>query len=589
MPVNSLQQEIASALMSLGAHGGKAWFAIGSLGALFLTILAILPLLPSGTQTWLGRSRLTRGVASDAFFIAAILAVIAVLRFPGLSQLQLNPDESCLLLGARTLMHDARYWISIEGQSLGPVSTFAVALPGALGFPIDFTSIKVLAILTWCVASVAMFLGFRRLYSAALARVFVLPFVLTAAAFTYFDYVAFNGEHMPILLFALVFWLHANLLRDPATVQPVRCFLIGAFLALVPLAKSQTGPLAFAWGAMACILALWNQPRRILHLVAGSAAVVLLLAAYLFASGAFHDFWQAYILNNLLYAAVGWNATQEETTLLANTLRAPSYFLKPPDSRGFFLFGAIVAGAGAAGAVFSKAIRSRLKSPDVVLSLVLCGAAAFCVILPKNNWTHYLLLLFIPISMLTASVLAAVFGSLEEMAAGTGVSSQKPEPSRRVSGRLALGMAVAIFGGFLPAEYAMKRGNPAIREAAENFAKGNTPGPVTAGILRHARPGEPVAHWGVLFSELCEAGVSMGTRDAQIERALYPSRQQQYYLDRWVSDVYTRRARVLLDSGTGKLFARFRLDHFPAQREKVLARYKLAEDVEGFHIYVLKE
>ncbi|MGH8018544.1 MAG: hypothetical protein ACREIA_09675, partial [Opitutaceae bacterium] len=122
--------------------------------------------------------------------------------------------------------------------------------------------------------------------------------------------------------------------------------------------------------------------------------------------------------------------------------------------------------------------------------------------------------------------------------------------------------------------------------ARKNLEAGHTTRPVTAAILRHAKPGEPVAHWGVRFEDLTRAGVSMGTRDAHIERALYPSRQQQYYLDRFIEDVQARKPRVLVDTNDLEIFQRFRLPNFPKENDAIQEFYYLVEEIDGVHIYV---
>ena len=128
------------------------------------------------------------------------------------------------------------------------------------------------------------------------------------------------------------------------------------------------------------------------------------------------------------------------------------------------------------------------------------------------------------------------------------VNLADPATTWTIRGNLFIGVCIAFLGALAPAAYALKEGHPAMPDASENLVAGRTPDPITAAILRYARPGDPVAHWGVFFEPLAHAGVSLGTRDAHIERALYPSRQQEYYLDRFVADVLERRPRVLIDT-----------------------------------------
>lgn len=574
--------------IALGWYGNKLWFVLGCGFTVGLMVLSLVCFMHVKWQKRLRKKPILGYLIGDRFFVVLFVFAIIVLRIPGLTHLQLNPDESGLILGARTLLHDPRFWISFDNTTLGPVSTFVVALPGLLGFTVDYTSIKVIAIFTWCIVGVLMFLGFRNLYNGTLARLFVLPLVLTAATFNFWDYVAFNGEHMPVLLLAFGFWMHAGFLRNGSEVQPVRALLLGIALALVPLAKIQPGPLAFAWGVSACLLSLKAALRRVFWIVLGAVTPLIVLAIYLTASGAWHDFIQSYLLNNLLYASDGWNARHADMTFLENALKAPDFFFRPRDSRGLFGICLLVGGVGVASAMLNVRIRQRIFRSDVVLSLIICIAAAVCVIMPKNNWTHYLLLLFVPVSMFTAAVLAVIFEHIQEREATIEFEFRHPDRRWRVSGVAAVALLIAVLGGFLSPVYTMKAGNSGIRKAEVNLARGTKPGSVAEGILRHALPGEPVAHWGVLLSEVCEAGVSLGTRDAHNERALYPSTQQEYYLQRWTTDLLIRKPRFVVDSGSGKKFEHFRLENFPREWAVVSSLYELLEEIDGFRIFCMK-
>ncbi len=580
---------MARVLMALGGQGSKLWVAFGMLATLALIALALASFAPGRARDrWKSRPW-GRLLLADGFFLAFALGTLVVLRLPVLSQLELNPDECGLILGARTLLHDARFWLSFENTTLGPLSTFSLVPIGLLGFSIDYTSIRIVGLLIWCAVLALIFLGMRQLYPGMWARLFALPVIVTIAALTYWDYIAFNGEHMAVLMLACAFYLHAPMLRDDREVRPGRAVLLGLVLALAPLAKIQPGPIALAWGVFACAHAFARCRSRVWFLCAGAAIPVVLLGLYLGLSGAFHDFWESYILNNLLYASDGWNATQHDVTFWQNALVSPLYFLKVHDTRGLFFFCALLLGCAAALAALSPRFRRRLLSPDVGLGLLLTLAAGVCVLMPKNNWTHYLLLLFVPVAMLNASLLAAFLDQARERRLDIHVSLRAPDASWIVRGNVFVALAVAALGVLAPAGYAMIHGHPANQAARANLEAGHTAGPLTAAILRYAKPGEPVAHWGVRFEELTQAGVSMGTRDAHIERALYPSRQQDYYLDRFIADVRARKPRVLVDTNDLEIFQRFRLPNFPREYEAIREDYRLAEEIAGFHIYVRKD
>lgn len=589
MPVNDLQQALAELFVRLGGHGSKLWVLCGAGATVLIVAAALVPFLPARTRDRLRSRPIMHWLLSDWAFVLVALGSLVVLRLPGLSQLGLNPDEGGLILGARTLLHDPRFWISFENTTLGPLSTFSLVPIGVLGLPIDYTTIRIIGVVIWGGVITCVFLGMRRLYPGMWARLLATPLIVAIVGMSFWDYLAFNGEHMAVLMLAVAFLLHAPLLRDPGLVRPGRAFLLGAALALVPLAKIQPGPIAFAWGLVACAQAWFTCKARLPWLIAGAATPVVILGAYLFASGAWPHFVESYVLNNLLYASDGWNATQQDMTLWRNALGAPFYFLGVPDTRGFFLFVFLATGLFLVFAVFSARMRARMTSQDVVLGVVLVGAAAWCVLMPKNNWTHYLLLLCVPMGMLGAASVAALLEQARERRMDLHVELRAPDRTWTVRGNVFIAVMVAICGALGPACYAMMRGHPANQAAGKNLTEGRTPDAVTAALLRYVEPGEPVAHWGVRFDPLTHSGVSLGTRDAHIERALYPSRQQQYYLDRFVEDVRERRPRVLLDSNDLEVFHRFRLPNFPEQWTVVSELYVRVEDVAGMSIWLRRD
>ena len=578
MPINPFQQELAQWLMGLGSWGNELWFALGSIATGALALLAFLPLLrlpPAESKT-------LQTLLSDRLFVTLLMLMLIVLRLPNFIELEQNPDESSLLLSARTLLHSPFFWISAEMQAIGPISTFAVALPGLFGFPVDYTSLKFVTVAIWCVTFGLMFAGLRRLYGGSLARILILPLAVVPATATYWDYLAYNGEHMAFLLLALAFYVQVRLFGDTDNSGRLPAFLLGVILAMVPFAKIQAAPIALVWGVFACWSALKEHPNRLTHHLLGVAAFAAFMSVYLLVGGALYDFWQSYVLNNLLYASVGWNATQQDVTFLENLLRAPQYFLAPPDSRGLLLLGLVAVLASIPAAIWSEKFRRAIRARELILGGLLCVAAIFAIVLPKNNWTHYLVLFFIPLAM----VIGTLVKTAMDAASTTKFKLELPVLGR-ISHGLVIGTAV-VLAAVASAEYNLLQRNMSVHKPERSYAEGQEIPPVTDAVLRHAGPHAAVAIWGVRFADICRAGVRLGTREAQNERALYASRQRQYYEDRWIGDVLARKPQLVVDTATGGPdgeFDQFRLANFPGVMEKLLERYELVEDVDGFHFY----
>jgi hypothetical protein len=590
---NPLQQAVGQMMSQCGSYCTELWL-LTSTGLLsVLLLLAIAPILFAKVPQLERFGRFQRSLSGDALFLIFVVLAIVIIRIPGLVfPQQINPDESNIILAARTLLVDARFWVSVEVQAIGPLSIFAAAIPGMLGFSIDFTSIKVVGISIWCITALLMFFGFRHQYGADLAKIYTLPIACLAATFTFWDFIAFNGEHMAILAIALAYYLFSADRANAASQTWVirwRAALFGAALVLMTMAKIQVGPIAVVWGAMAVLLSFRHDLSGAISYIVGALLAGVLLLVYLVGSGALPDFWQSYILNNLIYASVGWNASQQDTTLAQIIAAAPGYFFEPPETQLFLLVSLLGLLGGAVLWIANKRFRESADGEALLTWCVLVVTTIVCVLMPKNNWTHYLLLLFVPLNIALVCVIDGLRNLFNAGAPDT-------RDATVIAGNSKLAMLtvlfVALVPGWVSAELALVRGDlDGTRNASKHIQRGLHPSQdiqsVVQAIQKYVGPGEPVAHWGMDFTAIAMSGVSLGNREAQNERGLFPSYQQQYYLERWISDVVSRKPELVLDSSF-RYADEYRLAQFPNVHRELLKHYKFVDNVKGLHFYTPK-
>lgn len=573
----ALQTSLASSLAALGPLGDRLWQALGLLLFGLLSALALVAYLRPARLERHAASRLGRSLLSEQLFVGLMLLAIGALRLPGVIQLELNYDESGSILGARTLLFDPRFWLSFENTTLGPVHTYSVVLLGWLGLDINYTTIKLLSIAVWMLSWLLLYLAFRRRYGAALARLISLPAGLVFAHLTYFDYVAYNGEHMPMLLLALSYLLYVTLETTSARGTALG-FGLGFLLGVVPYAKIQAAPIAVALGVWVCARSLWRRDGRYLPCVLGALLPSAALVVDLTLTGALKDFWESYILNNLLYASEGHRGHQREHTLLGNALHYHSYLRGPADTRGFFTFGLMLGAASTLLVLWRRGLRGAFACGDLVLGWVLFGVASFAVLLPKNNWSHYLVLLVVPIAVLSAASLRAL---LELSQAG------ELPPRVAKPAWLALG-----FGGLFvlpPTLNVLRYGNPALQNASQTLEQGASRMPAVRLLERFVKPGQAVALWGGNMRVLVEVGARLGTRDAHIERQIDTSRQRDYYQARWLHDVLVNQPAVLVDSTPGDDFYAGQGLTTQPRLQLLLGHYALAESGAGIQVYLRRK
>jgi hypothetical protein len=575
---NNLQTTMADVLVAIEPWGNELWFIAGASLISLLAFLALVRYLDV-QERYPGRAAdaLAR-INTDTVFLGLCIFTIFLLRLPGLSRLELaHGDEGGLIAGALTLLHDPRFWLSVDNTTIGPVSTFSLTLIHFLGGTINYGTIKLLGIFVWILVTLFLFLTFLNFYGSKVARLAVLPVVACAATFNVFDNVAFNGEHMPVLLLAAAIWLFSKMETAVSPRDMVYAGLTGIVLGLVPYSKVQAAPIAAAFGVLLVFMSFYSGNRRYLPLIAGGLIPTVLLAIYLFTSGAFEDFWQSYILNNLTYANEGFFGKTKDITLLSNVGQFPAYLTKLHDTRYFFItqFSVILAGT----LVLIAFIRSlsRRDTAQMVVAWLVVLASIYSILLPKNNWTHYLLLLIVPLTLLYGSML----GSLASLV------SQGRLPHRRGIQDSAV-ILLLFISVLLPSAYVLLKKNVAFEMAASNRFEGRYYSDIALEIFKYARPDERIGVWGFAYYYE-ETGMAQGTREAHTERQTTPGPQQAYYINRWIKDLNTLKPPVLLEAVPAVRHIHRRLQFHPDVKAHVDRLYEQVTSIEGIKVFVLKE
>jgi len=301
----SIQTTVSSWLLDIEGPLSQLWDRTG----LVLMILLIALTLTNFYSVQAGKKYHRNGFLSFLFsppFFCFLLGIfIFLMRLPGLSRLELNPDESQAIAAAITLLIDPRYWISIDGGTSGPLVPFSLTIFPLFGVAIDYGSTKLLAVIIWIVSVLLMYRAFANFFQDHLARVLILPLASCVAIFTWWDYVAYNTEHVPILLLALALFLTSKAYLSNDKQQAKILFFSALALGLVLFAKLQVAPIVFVLGIYLIIVFGYKNPKNIKYLIGGALLPILLVLLYLWLNDLFYDFWSSYIQRNLVYAERG--------------------------------------------------------------------------------------------------------------------------------------------------------------------------------------------------------------------------------------------------------------------------------------------
>jgi len=509
-------------------------------------------------------------------FITALGVAFCAFRWPVLcANEELNPDESQIIAGAITLQQDPIYWRAVDGTTHGPMDSYPLLAARLLGRPLDYSSARLIGSLLMLGAVLCLYRTLACFQSEMLARTGCLPAFCFFSFSTFWDFVHYSSEHVPVFLLALGAWLlAAELAAVPAdgNKRSGRWFAAGLVLGAVPLGKLQGAPMAAALLLVASVFTLAtggrpvaNRFRRVLVLAGGALTLPAFFALLTVATGQGRDVWLSYIVQNLQYTGNSHHTREEMLRQFwVYVAMAPGFYV---------LFSGATVFAGLTILRTPGFSRPALRLLILAVGYILAGLAA--VLTPGRQYTHYLLWLSVPTVLLCAALLGAWWE-----AAGA-------DPR---GGRWQRGLVLAGFAGLALAPQVSHRLNTPHDYLGRLGSYTAKPVPPVVKIIRqYARPGEHLAVWGWMCRYYVLTGMAQATRESHTERLISYSPNREYYRARYLSDLQRTAPPVFIDAvGPGNFVYQQRdVAHelVPELAAYIAAHYKQVADVDGTRIY----
>lgn len=465
-------------------------------------------------------------------FISVALCLIAC-RYPTLIENEFNPDEGQFVAAAHKLFYDPNFFHSVDCGTSGPINIYLLMLPAILGFTPDFASSRVLVILIIFLSAYLLYRSVALVTTDDLARFAILPFFGAFAVFKHPELIHYSSEHTPILLIAAALYCSVRLLHNPSAYRtPV--LLLGSLASAAFFTKMQSVPVVMALAGVGILYVyvtgsagrLW---RPALLFCAGAAPLLVINAGMCLAGGVWNDFRITYIQSNWNYADVERRFTTDLPIFVAYLVRthevrrflytfgalACAYIFQrmrreATSETGAFLQMATV-GAVIASAIFAVTSerlamyaylttlaitvipiyllllyrnRNGLWNTDPVrwfgfLALASVWAAVFAIYKAHKGFIHYLLFLFLPLSVAMAWMLIRQSGRSGIVPGNDRIDPY--ESKHRTAGRLAflaffLALSVAYqeyFWGFMD-DHVFVHPASTIRAAESDFIRSLT-------------------------------------------------------------------------------------------------------------------
>lgn len=531
----------------------------------WLAFLIVAALLVRGDF----RSQLSRNQQ-----LGLLLALLGLLFFKRLPILfinwELNPDESQLLSQAITLKHHPVYWKYIDGATMGPLSSYYVALPGYVGVPLNYIVLRWLAFACMGVSVVSGYLTIENFFNARTARLALFPLIAFLAFTTNMDFLHATNEQLSLALIGLSIWQYSRLWRQQAFDATTGLFLLGFLSSLVPFAKLQGTPTALAV-VLAAFLSLFGQYsamprskfwRAVVSLVGGGLVFPALVVVLTIGFGVFSDFIQFYIAGNFAYGA--------EASFWDFLLLFPAFIAHTTDFLVFLLptFALIL------GWLLIRPRHAENKVSLLLFGLGLVIASGYAIIKPGNAFTHYLLYLTFPVCLVNAWFIDKLRKSLHTIlwvafvVLSVGVSTFL-QADRPASDPLTIYKKT-------PFDFRFFRRSPTAQEA-----------------LKLAKPGEDLVVWGWAPMYNVQTQMPQGVCDNHVIRCVMGSNQP-VHRARYIRNLEASRPPVFIDAvGPNSIWlndrARFGYETFPELKTYIDQHYQLVGEIEHNRVFVRKD
>lgn len=572
--LNLLHGAIPGFLSVVGAQG---WFLCS---LMTLSLLLYLALVRYWADENCGMPKTKKGFGyffqSDNFFLAVTFCTICIFKLPLLTMGELNMDESLWIAGAKTLAEDPRPWIAVDGTTSGPLIYAPLVLMKIISGDIGYTSSKLMAIVLWFVIILLSFNIFSCMTSKSISRLLVMPLVMVVSLMSTvtksrvapnFGY--YQSEILPVLLITLAVYL---LVKNEQKHTLNKAFWAGFTLGVLPFSKIQAVPIG---AVIACfvLFAWWmdNRHHSLVGFVIGGLLPAVLVALYLLFSSSGYDFWQSYIVNNFAYTTKDMRGVSQ-SSFMSQILHFPYFISEQKVPSSFFYSQGVMLFASLMVLAFKgQGFLWKHKQKILFFSLILL-ASIFSVVKPGKEFEHYLMLLFVPLTLLTGYLAGLILKA----------TSNKKNPIYAILFLFISTVSIFVARGHNAyAHYGKINYNAELSHVAKiiNQAKSDT---------------DRMAVWGMSPRYYVETSLLQSTREAISYHQLLESPQQRYYLQRYVADLKISEPKFFLDTvSPAHWFFKDRniygYENYPEVKKIIDDNYRLIDDVDGVRIFIRRE
>jgi len=541
---------------------------------LFLAGTTAYPILyPNKT----GPSGYLKKLLSPSTFIFVLCIGILILRLPNFILVEQNPDESEWIANAASYWHGAVLWKSVGGNTSGPL-VYAPVSVIAIFSGMNYATIRLFGLLV-CMLP-AIYLLWRTLSMLCgdmVARLCLIQAFIFFGTANKPDIIAYNSEHMPIVLIMLSIYLVFTFAKG-GRFPIIKLALCGIALGMLPYAKLQAVPIGFGIGLLA-IVAIVIRPLASLKakgiyfstLFSGALIPSIAVGIYLTAHNCWGAFWNEYIVQNFNFKNEGLSPFIPPEHGFKGALHVIFLLMNGRWSMLLFVVASFVFFLIFIFSRFDRATLKRIffsKTLAAGLFIVLC--TCYSIIAPGSSSGHYLLFLIMPFILFTGIIMSRLLSAEDTMGA------------RRILSLMFL-IPCIIYSLFFISHYKIK-GIELVAQKEDYHLSD-----VSKTILKYAHPNELMSIWGWVPHYFVQTGLIQANTYAHSFFATRWHTETPPYL-KYVSEVSSNKPIIFLDNAGGPdpLFTvPYRHETYPKLDSIITGAYTMVGEFDGARVYVI--
>lgn len=484
------------------------------------------------------------------------------------SNIPFNPDESMQLAQAITIKKNPVVFEAWDGNTIGPLCTYLIMIPHALGLPLEFTTLHLMSIIFQFAFVWLLFQSLKLAFGTESAYWGTLPLIVWFAFTQHYDFVHYTSELPALVMLGVCTYVYFMFLKNKK-LSYWWLFLQGFLSALIPFGKLQAVPLVFVVLLFTAIQLFSRNKnhfniflKSIGYLVIGGISALLIITSITLYWEVFDEMILFYFKGNLFHEAGG--------AKVSIWRRIINHFETTSDLFEFKAFIIYVIGLLVVFVLKTFNKTNSFASIYLYFAITLFIFGIYAVSKSGFRLYHYYHFLLLPLTIFA------------------GFFSQKLETKTFVRIIVTVCTILLFLLPILPSiakgEEFFRYHHPQRKMELSNVSKA---------ILKYDKSGEYLAVWGWMQHYFVETQMPQATNDNHTIRCFTYSLINEHR-KRFLNDLERTKPKVFVDAVAPSSFLmnnkeEFGIQNFPALKKYLDEKYTIVETVDGNDIYLRKK